>query len=71
MLGCILFIVILHYVTGRVTIDLNVDIPEDVILVEPLEEKSVWCHARGSAIEVSGTERRVASSEKVSTIAGL
>lgn len=59
------------YVTGRVTIELNVDIPEDVILVEPLEEKSVWCQARGSAVEVSGAESRVVSSEKVSTIEGL
>lgn len=54
-----------HLLPGKVTIVLNVAIPGDVNLVEPLEEKSVWCHARGSAIEVSGAESRVASSEKV------
>ncbi|KAI5679987.1 hypothetical protein M9H77_01214 [Catharanthus roseus] len=50
---------------GRVTIMLNVEIPEDMDLAEPLEENSVWCQARGSAIEVSGAETRVASVEKV------
>lgn len=56
------------FVTGRVTIMLNVEIPEDMDLAEPLEENSVWCQARGSAIEVSGAETRVASVEKVRAI---
>ncbi|KAL7246942.1 hypothetical protein ACSBR2_001953 [Camellia fascicularis] len=50
---------------GRIDIQLNVDIPEDTELVEPLQEGCVWRQARGAATEVSGAESRVASSEKV------
>ncbi|XP_059626157.1 uncharacterized protein LOC132269124 isoform X2 [Cornus florida] len=50
---------------GNIDIQLNVDIPEDTELVEPLQEGCVWCQARGAAAELSGTESRVASSEKV------
>ncbi|CAL5388002.1 unnamed protein product [Camellia sinensis] len=50
---------------GRIDIQLNVDIPEDTELVEPLQEGCIWRQARGAATEVSGAESRVASSEKV------
>ncbi|XP_052171268.1 uncharacterized protein LOC127787329 isoform X2 [Diospyros lotus] len=50
---------------GRIGIQLNVDMPKDVELVEPLQEGCVWRQARGAATEISGAESRVASSEKV------
>lgn len=53
--------------TGRIDIQLNIDIPEDTELVEPLQEGCVWRQARGAAIEVSGAERKAASLEKVFT----
>ncbi|KAF5954656.1 hypothetical protein HYC85_007512 [Camellia sinensis] len=56
---------------GRIDIQLNVDIPEDTELVEPLQEGCVWRQARGAATEVSGAESRVASSEKVVVYAAL
>jgi hypothetical protein len=45
---------ILPHATGRIDIKLNVDIPVDTELVEPLQEGSIWCQARGAATEVSG-----------------
>ncbi|PSR94920.1 NHL repeat-containing protein [Actinidia chinensis var. chinensis] len=50
---------------GRVDIQVNVDIPEDTELVEPLQEGCVWRQARGAATEVSGAESIKKSSEKV------
>ncbi|KAK3021660.1 hypothetical protein RJ639_046384, partial [Escallonia herrerae] len=50
---------------GRVDIQLNVDIPEDTELVEPLHENCIWRQARGTATEVSQEESRAASAEKV------
>ncbi|VVA15850.1 PREDICTED: NHL [Prunus dulcis] len=50
---------------GRVSIQLNVDIPVDTELVEQLQEGCIWCQARGSATEVSGIEDVRGSSEKV------
>lgn len=53
------------FVTGRIEIRLNVDIPMDVELVEPLQEGCIWRQARGAATEVLGRECTVGSSEKV------
>ncbi|KAA8550640.1 hypothetical protein F0562_002324 [Nyssa sinensis] len=50
---------------GRIDIKLNVDIPEDIELVEPLQEGCVWRQARGAATEISGEESRGESSKKV------
>ncbi|XAR60981.1 hypothetical protein NMG60_11034547 [Bertholletia excelsa] len=50
---------------GRVEIQLNIEIPEDVELVEPLQEGCVWRQARGAATEASGAENKEASIEKV------
>lgn len=44
---------------------LNVDIPVDTKLVEPLQEGCVWRWARGAAAEVSVIEVEARSSEKV------
>jgi hypothetical protein len=51
--------------TGRIDIQLNVDIPVDTELVEPLREGCIWLQARGAATEVSGVEDVAGSSEKV------
>lgn len=50
---------------GRIDIQLNVDIPVDTELVEPLREGCIWLQARGAATEVSGVEDVAGSSEKV------
>jgi hypothetical protein len=55
----------LVYVTGRVDIRLNIDIPMDTELVEPLQEGCIWRQARGSATVILGAEDVVGSSEKV------
>ncbi|WCJ38100.1 NHL domain-containing protein [Euphorbia peplus] len=49
---------------GQVGIKLNLDIPVDVQLVEPLEEGCIWRQARGAATVVL-EEGAVGSSEKV------
>ncbi|KAI3411672.1 uncharacterized protein J3R85_017714 [Psidium guajava] len=49
---------------GSVHIKLNVDIPKDTELVEPVQEGSIWRQARGAATEVRESEE-VGSSEKV------
>ncbi|KAF2322815.1 hypothetical protein GH714_031051 [Hevea brasiliensis] len=41
---------------GRIDIRLNVDIPMDVELVEPLQKECIWRQARGAATEVLGRE---------------
>ncbi|KAK3013433.1 hypothetical protein RJ639_010245, partial [Escallonia herrerae] len=56
---------------GRIDIQLNVDIPEDTELVEPLHKNCIWRQARGTATEVSQEENRAASAEKVSEFAEL
>lgn len=53
------------YVAGRIDIQLNVDIPVDTELVEPLQEGCIWYQARGAATEVSAVEDVAGSSEKV------
>ncbi|XP_040994310.1 uncharacterized protein LOC121240843 isoform X2 [Juglans microcarpa x Juglans regia] len=50
---------------GRIDIQLNVDIPVDTKLVEPLQEGCIWRWARGAAAEVSVVEVEAGSSEKV------
>ncbi|KAL5798783.1 hypothetical protein ACOSQ2_003603 [Xanthoceras sorbifolium] len=50
---------------GRIDIQLNVDIPMDTELVEPVQEGCIWRQARGAAIEVSGAEGVAGSLEKV------
>lgn len=54
------------YGTGKIDIDLNVDIPKNAELLEPLQEGCVWCQVRGAAVEVPGTDKIEASTEKVS-----
>lgn len=49
---------------GRVDIRLNIDIPMDTELVEPLQEGCIWRQARGSATVILGAEDVVGSSEK-------
>ncbi|XP_065874457.1 uncharacterized protein [Euphorbia lathyris] len=50
---------------GQVDIKLNVDIPVDAEVVEPLEEGCIWRQARGAATVVLEREGVVGSSEKV------
>ncbi|KAL3517787.1 hypothetical protein ACH5RR_020376 [Cinchona calisaya] len=50
---------------GRVNILMKIMIPENMDLVEPPDRSSIWCQARGTAMEVSGTESKANSSEKV------
>lgn len=50
---------------GTVDIQLNVGLPEDTELVEPLQEGCVWRQARGAATEVSGAKSEEASTEKM------
>ena len=49
---------------GRIDIQLNVDIPVDTELVEPLQDGCIWHQARGAATEVSAVEDVAGSSEK-------
>ncbi|KAG2380897.1 uncharacterized protein HKW66_Vig0202700 [Vigna angularis] len=46
----------LDLLPGRIDINLNVDIPVDFELVEPLQESCIWCQARGAATEISGMD---------------
>lgn len=55
------------YVTGKVNIQLNVNVPSNMQLVEQLQEGSLWCQARGVATIVSEVEEVAVSSEKVLT----
>ncbi|KAF4383060.1 hypothetical protein F8388_009091 [Cannabis sativa] len=50
---------------GKVEIQLNVNIPVDTELVEPLQEGCIWRQARGVATIVSEVEDVAGSSEKV------
>lgn len=64
-----MFLSYLHasIVSGRVEIKLNVGLPIDTELVEPLQESSIWRQARGAAAEVLGSGGVIGSSEKVFT----
>ncbi|KAL0371195.1 UNVERIFIED_CONTAM: hypothetical protein Sangu_0437600 [Sesamum angustifolium] len=53
------------YASGKVDIDLNVDVPQHTDLVEQPQEGCIWRQARGAAAEVSGVENKAASSEQV------
>lgn len=44
---------------------MNVDIPMDIELVEPLQESCIWCQARGAATEISGMDEVPGSLYKV------
>lgn len=59
------------YVAGRIDIQLNVDIPVDTELVEPLQDGCIWHQARGAATEVSAVEDAAGSSEKVLSLSTL
>ncbi|XP_042482662.1 uncharacterized protein LOC122063074 isoform X2 [Macadamia integrifolia] len=50
---------------GKCDIAVNVNIPEDSMLAEPLQEGCIWRQARGSAAEISGSDSVAISSEKV------
>lgn len=54
--------------TGRINIQLTVEIPKDTELVEPVQDGCIWRLARGAAAEVSGAEDLVSASEKVQTV---
>lgn len=56
---------------GRIDIQLNVDIPVDTELVEPLQDGCIWHQARGAATEVSAVEDAAGSSEKVLSLSLL
>lgn len=47
---------LLLYKTGKIDIQVKVDIPLDMELVEQLQEGCIWRRARGAAAEVSGAE---------------
>ncbi|CAK9323623.1 unnamed protein product [Citrullus colocynthis] len=50
---------------GKVGIQINVDLPTDIELVESLHEDSIWRQARGTATEISIVEEVAGPSEKV------
>lgn len=56
----------LIFLTGKIDIQLNVDIPEYVDLIEPLGESCIWRQTRGAATEISEADSTITSSEKVS-----
>ncbi|CAJ2655692.1 uncharacterized protein LOC123920050 isoform X2 [Trifolium pratense] len=41
---------------GKIDIQLSVDVPADIELVEPLQESCIWRQARGAATEISGMD---------------
>lgn len=51
--------------TGKIDIQLNINIPVDTELVEQLEDGCIWCRARGAATELSSVEDLTGSTEKV------
>ncbi|XP_024030080.1 uncharacterized protein LOC21398315 [Morus notabilis] len=50
---------------GKISIQLNVNIPVDTQLVEQLQEGSIWCQARGVAAIVSEVKDLAGSPDKV------
>lgn len=50
---------------GKIDIQLKVDIPEYVDLIEPLGESCIWRQTRGAATEISKADSTITSSEKV------
>lgn len=55
------------YETGRIDIQINVDIPVDTELLEPLQGGCIWRQARGACTVISGADDEAASLEKVAT----
>lgn len=55
--------------TGEVGIQINVDLPSDIELVESLHKDSIWRQARGTATEISIVEVVAGPSEKVNLTA--
>lgn len=53
-------------VTGKIDIQLSVNVHSDIELVEPLQESCIWRQARGAATEISGMDDVPGSLEKVS-----
>ncbi|GAU40382.1 hypothetical protein TSUD_265260 [Trifolium subterraneum] len=41
---------------GKIHIQLSVDVPADIELVQPLQESCIWRQARGAATEISGMD---------------
>jgi len=54
-----------NVVTGRIDIHLNVNIPVDIELIEPVQESCIWCQTRGAATEISGVDEVPGSLYKV------
>ncbi|KAK1420599.1 hypothetical protein QVD17_22318 [Tagetes erecta] len=50
---------------GRIDIKINVEIPEDTELVEPLVEDCIWRQTRGTATETSVAKNKAESTEKI------
>lgn len=46
----------MSFVTGKIDIQLSVDVHPEFELVEPLQESCIWRQARGSATEISGMD---------------
>ncbi|QCE04471.1 Six-bladed beta-propeller [Vigna unguiculata] len=46
----------LDLLPGRIDIHLNVNIPVDIELIEPVQESCIWCQTRGAATEISGVD---------------
>ncbi|CAH1412050.1 unnamed protein product [Lactuca virosa] len=49
---------------GRTNIQMKVEIPQDIELVEPLDEACIWRQTRGTATETLGPENKAESTEK-------
>ncbi|KAJ0796600.1 putative transcription factor WD40-like family [Helianthus annuus] len=50
---------------GRIDIKINVEIPENTELVEPLDEDCIWRQTRGTATETLVAKNKAESTEKV------
>ncbi|XP_050206785.1 uncharacterized protein LOC126656295 [Mercurialis annua] len=50
---------------GKIDIQVNVDVPVDVELVEPLQEGCIWRQTRGAVTEILEREDAAGTSEKV------
>ncbi|XP_057414825.1 uncharacterized protein LOC130709473 isoform X2 [Lotus japonicus] len=44
------------FLPGKIDIQLSVNVPLDIELVEPLQESCIWRQARGAATEISGMD---------------
>lgn len=51
--------------SGRVAVQLIIDIPQHTDLVELPQEGCIWRQARGAAAEITGPEKEAASLKKV------